>query len=645
MSYLSFDKNQLINLSQSLNVELLRTSRTGAYSCTTVSGCNTRKYHGLLVSPIPGSSENHVLLSSLDETIIQRGAEFNLGIHKFPGDHYYPKGHKYIRSFEADPIPKTTYRVGGVVLEREKIFVSNEDLVLLRYTLVDATSPTTLRLRPMLAFREVHALTRANMEVNQDYDEVENGISSCLYKGYPKLFMQLSKSNEFLAVPDWYHNVEYLKEQQRGYDFQEDLYTPGFFEVDIKKGESIIFVAGTKSSNTKTLKRKFTSETKNRPPRDSFENCLKNAAQQYFYINGKNWDIVSSYPWGKPSARDMVIAWPGLSLCIDELSHFTHIEETILNYIKTYKKTGNIDSVLQGMTAPDVPLWIIRGFQRFSIFVSKEKAAKKYLSYIKFIINEYVSNQTPEAKIHDNGLIWIDGKERPLTWMNAIANGLPANPRTGYVVEINALWYNALRFCLEMMTAAGDSKGKEEIQALCDKVAVSFYDTFWCEKGYLYDYVDGDFKDDSVRPNMVIAAGLPYSPLKKGKIKSILDVTERELLTPRGLRSLSPKNPQYHGLFIGPQNEREYAYHNGTVWPWLLGFFTEAYLKVYKKSGINRIQNILEGFDEEMTNHCIGTISEVYDGSPPHQGRGAISHAINVAELLRAIKIIETYDA
>lgn len=644
MSYLSFDKNLLINLSQSLNIELLRTSRTGAYSCTTASGCNTRKYHGLLVSPIPNSTENHVLLSSLDETVIQRGAEFNLGIHKFPGDHYYPKGHKYIRSFEADPIPKVTYRVGGVVLEREKIFISKDDLVLLRYTLTEASSPTKLRLRPILAFREVHTLTRANMQVNHKYDEVENGIASCLYEGYPNLHMQLSKKNDFLAVPDWYYNVEYIKEQQRGYEFQEDLYTPGFFEVDIKKGESIIFVAGTKPFDTKTLKRRFTSETKNRPPRDSFENCLKNAAEQFIYINNDKWDIISGYPWCKPSARDMVIAWPGLSLSIDELTNFANFERTILNYIEDYKKTGNIDSILHGTSEPDVPLWIIRGFQQFAISVSKEKAAKKYLSYIKIIINEYIANKAPEAQLHDNGLIWIEGKEKPLTWMNARPNGIPANPRSGYVVELNGLWYNAIKFCLEMMQIAGDTEGKDELEELSNKIKSSFYDIFWCDKGYLYDFVDGDNKDDSVRPNMVIAAGLPYSPLKKSKIKAILDVTDRELLTPRGLRSLSPKNPHYHGQFDGPQRERDYSYHNGTVWPWLLSFFTEAYLKVYKKSGINRIHNILEGFDEEMTNQCIGTISEVYDGSPPHQGRGAISYAINVAELLRTIRIIETSD-
>ena len=248
MSYLRFDKTLMTNLGESLPKEILRTNRSGAYHCTTIVDCNTRKYHGLLVIPVPElDDENHVLLSSLDETVIQHGAEFNLGLHKYQGDNYSPRGHKYIREFECEKVPTTIYRVGGVILKKEKLFVHHENRILIRYTLLEAHSATTLRLRPFLAFRSVRQYTHENAQASRDYQEVDNGIKTCMYPGYPELYMQLNKKNEFHYQPDWYRGIEYPKEQERGYDFNEDLYVPGYFEVDIKKGESIVFSGDRKS--------------------------------------------------------------------------------------------------------------------------------------------------------------------------------------------------------------------------------------------------------------------------------------------------------------------------------------------------------------------------------------------------------------
>ena len=242
MCYLKFDKNQLINLEYSLYREILRTNRVGSYLCTTLSGCNTRKYHGLLIGPVEElDGGKHVLLSSLDETVIQHEAEFNLGIHKYSGDHYEPKGHKYIREMQVELVPKTIFQVGGVVLQREQLLVENEQQVLIRYTLLEAHSPTRLRFKPFLAFRNTHGLSKANMYVNTKYKPVGNGVKVRLYDGYPYLHLQFSKEPEFVAVPHWYYNIEYLKEQNRGYEYHEDLFVPGYFELPIKKGESIVF--------------------------------------------------------------------------------------------------------------------------------------------------------------------------------------------------------------------------------------------------------------------------------------------------------------------------------------------------------------------------------------------------------------------
>lgn len=282
MSYLRFDKTLMANLEESLPKEILRSNRLGAYSCSTIVDCNTRKYHGLLVVPIPElDQENHVLLSSLDATVIQHGAEFNLGLHKYSGDNYAPRGHKYIREFDSLKVPTTIYRVGGVVLKKEQMFQHFEDRIIIRYTLVDAHSETKLRLRPFLAFRSVREYTHENSLASREYHNISGGIRTCMYEGYPDLYMQLDKENQFVYAPDWYKGVEYPKEQERGYASNEDLYVPGYFEFNIKKGESVVFSAGLSEIDTKTLAELAEFEVNIRTPRDNFYNTLVNSAHQF----------------------------------------------------------------------------------------------------------------------------------------------------------------------------------------------------------------------------------------------------------------------------------------------------------------------------------------------------------------------------
>jgi len=279
MSYINFDKNKLINLKYSLQRELIRSNTLGSYASTTIIGCNTRKYHGLLIAPQPNiDNENHVILSNLDETIIQNDAEFNLGIHMYDGGIYDPKGHKYIRDFESDPIPKLTYRVGGVVLTKERLFSYKNDQILIKYTVEEATLPFVLRFKPFLAFRNIHSLSSANIGLNNKYESVPNGIKVQMYESYSPLFMQFSKEAEYTHVPHWYYNIEYIRERERGYDSLEDLYVPGFFELKIKKGESIVFAGGLKEIRPVVIKKTFNAEVNNRIKRNSFENCLISSA-------------------------------------------------------------------------------------------------------------------------------------------------------------------------------------------------------------------------------------------------------------------------------------------------------------------------------------------------------------------------------
>ena len=254
MSYLKFDKNLLINLDQSLPKEILRTNKAGAYHCTTVTGCNTRKQHGLLVIPIKEmDNDNFVLLSSLDETVIQHGAPFNLGIHRYKNGVYSPNGHKYLREFNCDTVPKLTYRVGGVILTKEKVFVAHENRILIKYTLVEAHSPTTLQFQPFLAFRNAASLCMENDQLDTTYEETENGVSFCLYKGYPRLYMQFNHKAEFVYEPHWYNGIEYIKDLAREEPFSEDLWVPGYFQLPIKKGESIIFSASKETAKPRSF--------------------------------------------------------------------------------------------------------------------------------------------------------------------------------------------------------------------------------------------------------------------------------------------------------------------------------------------------------------------------------------------------------
>lgn len=645
MGYLRFEKALMTNLEESLSRELLRTNRSGAYSCSTIVDCNTRKYHGLLVVPVPElDDDNHVLLSSLDATVIQHGAEFNLGLHKYNGDNYNPKGHKYIREFDCDKVPTTLYRVGGVLLKKEVVFQHYEDRILIRYTLVDAHSDTKLRFKPFLAFRSVRQFTHENSVASRDYSNVENGISTCMYAGYPDLYMQFSKDNKFVFQPDWYHNVEYPKEQERGYASNEDLYVPGYFEMDIKKGESIVFAASTSASNTSELKDLFDKEVNERSPRDNFFHCLVNAAHQ-FHNRASNDDryILAGYPWFKCRARDTFIALPGLTLSIEEQDYFELVMNTAERGLREFMEGKPLSVKIYEIDQPDVLLWAVWAIQQYDKHVGSEKCFQMYGALLKDIVYYIIDGKHPNLILKENGLLYSDGRDKAITWMNLTANGKPVVPRTGYIVEFNALWYNALCFCASIATTGGDLEAASRLEKMADLCMHSFVDTFLNEYGYLFDYVDGSNVDWSVRPNMIFAVALEYSPLNRAQKKSVLDMCTRELLTPKGLRSLSPKSGGYNPMYVGPQTQRDYAYHQGTAWPWLGGFYMEACLRLYKRTRLSFIERQMVGYEDEMVRHCIGTIPELFDGNPPFNGRGAISFAINVAEILRTLEFLEKY--
>ena len=645
MSYLRFEKALMTNLEESLPRELLRTNRSGAYSCSTVVDCNTRKYHGLLVVPVPElDDDNHVLLSSLDVTVVQHGAEFNLGLHKYQGNNDSPKGHKYIREFDCDKVPTTIYRVGGVLLKKEVVFQHYEDRILIRYTLVDAHSDTKLRFRPFLAFRSVRQFTHENSAASREYSAVENGISTCMYPGYPDLYMQFSKSPAFVFQPDWYRGVEYPKEQERGYASNEDLYVPGYFEIDIKKGESVVFSGSTKACKPGGLKHLFDKEVDERSPRDNFFHCLVNAAHQFHNRTSKDERyILAGYPWFKCRARDTFIALPGLTLSIEEQDYFELVMKTAERGLREFMAGKPLTAKIYEIDQPDVMLWAVWAIQQYGKHAGREKCCQMYGNLLRDMVYFILDGKHPNLVLKENGLLFTEGRDKAVTWMNSTVNGRPVVPRTGYIVEFNALWYNALKFCAEIAAQMGSHDDSAMLERRADLCRTSFVSTFLNQYGYLFDYVGGNEADWSVRPNMIFAVALDFSPLEPSQQKSVLDMCTRELLTPKGLRSLSPNSTGYNPMYVGPQTQRDYAYHQGTAWPWLGGFYMEACLRVYKRTRLSFIQRQMIGYEDEMVQHCVGTIPELFDGNPPFNGRGGISFAINVAEVLRTLELLEKY--
>lgn len=642
-TYLKFDKSRMVNLEYSLKREILRTNRRGAYHCTTLVECNTRKQHGLLVVPVPKlDNTNHVLLSSFDETVIQHGADFNLGIHKYDGDNYSPMGHKYIREFSCDSLPRTIYRVGGVVLAKEKMFSLEDNSIFIRYTLLDAHSPTTIRFKPFLAFREINALTSENSIANHGYKEVENGISMCMYSGYPNLYMQFSKDVNFIFEPHWNKGIEYQQDQENGLPYREDLYVPGYFELPIKKGESIIFSASDVKADTNKLMALFEDGIKKRTPRSSFYNCLKNSAHQFYFRPTKDeLYLLNGYPWGTVKAREQFMSLPGLTLGIGRPEAFEEVVDTAMPTIENFLQNKPLSGFIRDIDNSDVLLWLLWALKRYADS-NEERFYSKYADLTKRIITFIQEGKHPNLVPLANGLLSVDNRIGYPSWMN---NSDAPNDiyigRTGCLVEINAFWYNALRFNQEIAETLKQSQLEKDMEFLSEKVKASYIEVFLNENGYLYDYTVGHYVDWSVRPNMLLAISLDYPLLDKRQGKAIIDIITKELLTPKGIRSLSPKSIGFRPRCEGTLNEKVYSAYNGAAWPWLLGSYMEAYLKIFQRSGYSFLDRLLIGVEEEMSNDCIGSISAVYDGNIPYSGHGPISYAINVAGVLRALNAQE----
>lgn len=632
MSALTFDKSELGNLEYSLQREMLATDRIGGYMSTTIVCCNTRRYHGLMVAPIDDSGRTYVLLSSLDETVIQHDQTFNLALHRFPGV-YEPRGHKYITDFEYTPTPTITYRVGGVILRKEMLWIHKRTQLMIRYTLVDAHSETRLRLRPFLAFRDKHALTRANMAADGHSYPAVNGVKCRLYGSFPWLYLQTSKpGTEFVPAPDWYYNFEYQQDIARGYAGHEDLLTTGYFETELKKGESIVFSASLdEMGSTKTIEELFDGSIARRTHKIDFISCLEHSARQFLIRRpGNRTEVISGYPWHGVSGRQTFVSLPGITLEQD------HKEDCIdaLDYEVRAMQDGMFAGNASAAVAADAPLWFFWTLQRLEAQIGAKAVWERYGEAMKQILEAYKQGVAGRVLLNENGLVWASSEHVPLTWMNSVIDGQSVTPRNGYQVEVNALWYNAVCYTLRLAGEHGDKKFVKAWEALPERTAAAFNELFRLPEGYLADYIGCEGASTEIRPNMILACGLPYKMLDEETRLEVIRTVRQHLVTPKGLRTLSPRNPLYKGSQEGTPAERDFAGKNGSVWPWLLSFYVQANFDILGDAFLPQAEEMLANFEEDIQTYGIGSIGELFDADPPFTPRGAISQAWSVAAVL-----------
>lgn len=644
MSGLTFDKRELGNLEYSLSREMLATDRRGGYMSTTIVCCNTRKYHGLMVAPIDDSDRTFVLLSSLDETIVQHDQSFNLALHRYRGV-YEPRGHKYITDFAYTPTPTITYRVGGVILRKELLWIHKRTQLMIRYTLVDAHSDTTLRLRPLMAFRDKHSLSKANMQADGRSYDVPCGVKCRLYEGFPWLYLQTNRADaEFVAAPDWYYNFEYQEELKRGYDGYEDLLTTGYFELKIKKGESVIFSASTDMmASPETIDAVFEQSISRRTHKIDFLSCLEHSARQFVIRRPEQrTEVIAGYPWFGSIGRDTFISLPGLTLtqgykedCID-----------VLDTMVRSMRDGDFAGSASARVSADAPLWFFWTLQHLEKHIGAKELWSRYGEAMKSVLEAYRRGIAGEIVMHDNGLVWAAADNRPLTWMGTMVDGRPVTQRAGYAVEVEALWYNAVMYTLELARKQKDKAFVDRWKEIPELTRRSFIDKFWLEEeGYAADYVNQYETNKFIRCNMVVACGLDYSMLNDSQKVDMILVMRQHLLTPRGLRSLSPLNPLFESTYAEDQRSQDLASRNGSVWIWPLMLYVKSCFALGGEKFSGDAREILSAFDGELQTHCIGSISERFEADPPFAARGSLSHATSVGGLLYINRLIEKYSA
>jgi len=661
MTGFRLDEKSVMDVEKYLSLEWLETNGLGGYASSTIINCHTRRYHGLLVSNLAQPSGRFVLLSKLEDSLSCGEQEYFLTTHRYPGV-FHPKGFAYQTSFSIDYCPCFTFRIGAMTVCKRIMMIQGKDRVMIRYSREGGGDPVILRVRPFIACRGSHELSRENQLIRKEAFAVKNGFRMRPYDGMPELFVQTGGKAVFSPSALWYRNFEYGVEKQRGFDFHEDLFEPGVFEIFLKEGSDVFVSAATgefkgpmKAQWDREERRRnqqaaeedvFAKGTKRRTSRETAAKLIRAGRAFLIKDHARKPAIVAGYHWFYEWGRDSLISLPGLTFCsgrpkegIDLLKKFSIFEKNGLmpNFISE-------DGESMAYNTVDSALWYFWAVQQMLKYTGDERTLKKDLwPVMKRILGHYMSGTEYEICMNDNGLLHAGDQDSALTWMDAKADGSAVTPRSGFAVDINALWYNALCFANELAERWGDRT--LDIRGYIDRMRESFQEIFWIESGrYLGDVSSDGRLDEAVRPNQILAVSLPFSPLEPSRRAGVVEKVRQDLLTPCGLRTLSESDPAYRGSYEGDSSARDRAYHQGTVWPWLLGHFGEAWLRtepdnaVVKEFLLNYIQKFTDG---HLAEAGIGFVSEVFDGDPPHHPGGCIAQAWSAAEMIRLMSLLD----
>lgn len=673
--YLTLEEDIITNPERALQFEWLETNGLGGYASSTIYNCNTRKYHGLLIVPIPEYGSRYVLLSKYFTKVVVKKISFELSTSKFPGV-YYPNGHKYIRSFSyQNSYPQVLYQIGDARILKSIMMLQNSNAVIVRYDVLESEHPLSFQVNPLLAYREYHALQKNNLSIQVGVTTDKGGWSISPYIGMPPMFFKTNCNTKFHPAPEWFENFEHLKEKARGYDFIEDLFTPGVFETKVLAKQNLMILAGLEHPKA-SLEELWDGEVALRKKRHqtilntvavplnnhSGYIILRNNAHK-FLINKQRDNlpsIIAGFPWFGEWGRDTMISLPGLTL-------YNGLDELLIQILKTYlshAQKGLIPNQLNvrgtsSYNSIDASLWFFWVLQQYiqkHSLVSKagklqsiELIKKEFGATMHNILNALLSNEVPHAQVVDNGFFSVGSAETQLTWMDANSNGKPVTPRHGLPIEINALWYNALKFYQEIFFQDNKhtSSFSDKVDSTIESLELHFEQYYLIQENeykYLCDTIIEGTQIKEIRPNQLVAIALPYKLIKDSTAKNVLLTVTQQLFTPLGLRTLSPSDYKYQGIYHGVQTERDNQYHQGTVWPFLLGIYTDAFIRVNgnNASELNDyLQKLLRGVEDQIRIRGIGGLGEIHDGDIPHTSRGCPFQAWSVAELIRSIEKLQ----
>ena len=650
---IEMDQESCRNLERALSHEWLETNGIGGFSSSTITGLNTRRYHGLLTAATKPPVGRLVLLSKLEETLIIDGRRYELSANQYPGA-VHPQGFNYQTGFSLDPFPVFTYEVEGVRLEKSVFMVQGENTTVVQYEIREAGSQAnslrySLEIRPLIAFRDYHSTTHENGALNPRL-ETKDGLTTLKpYSDLPALHLAHDPA-EIDTNGFWFRNFQYAVEQERGLDFAEDLFSPCAFNFDLTASSKVSLIASTERRDVRQADayRKAELERRNlldgrsaHAEANQLVKTLTTAADQFIVARERGKTVIAGYHWFSDWGRDTMIALPGLTLATGHakiarsiLAEFAnHVDQGMLpNRFPDTGETPEYNTV-------DATLWVFEAVRSLLQYTNDYEFVRANLyAVLADIIDWHVKGTRYNIHVDDDGLLYSGEPGVQLTWMDAKVGDWVVTPRQGKPVEIQALWYNALRVMEHLAGKFKETMAKKNYAARADKARASFNKMFWNEEvGCLYDVVNGDARDGSIRPNQILAISLTNSMVSKARAKGILGMVQRELLTPRGLRTLSPRDPNYVGRYKGDPRSRDGAYHQGTVWPWLMGPYITAYVKTFgEKAGRKFAIEWLADFQDHLNEACLGQVSEIFDGDAPHTPRGCVAQAWSVAELLRA---------